>query len=113
MLEAWADGSFELILSPEIFDEYLRTCERLAESHPELRFHGILLWLLGAATLVPDSDSEDAITRDLADDKFMLCARDNRAHVVSGDRHLLEVSGWSGVQVYTPRAFLDRLRSAT
>lgn len=111
MLEAWADGSFELILSPDIFDEYLRTCEQLAESHPDLKFHGILLWLLGAGTLVLDAEHEDAVTRDPDDDKFMLCARDNVAHVVSGDRHLLEVSGWSDVQVYTPRAFLDKLRS--
>lgn len=113
VLEAWADGGFELILSADIFDEYLRTCETLAESHPRLRFHGILLWLLGAGTLVRDPAHEEAVTRDPDDDKFLLCARDAGADVVSGDRDLLDASGWSGVQVFTPRAFLDRIRSAT
>jgi predicted nucleic acid-binding protein len=31
VLEAWAEGRFELCLSPSIFDEYVRTCDRLAE----------------------------------------------------------------------------------
>ena len=30
VLGAWANSKFELLLTPAIFDEYLRTCERLA-----------------------------------------------------------------------------------
>lgn len=36
VLEAWADGAFELVLSPAIFDEAVRTCEHLGPSHPGL-----------------------------------------------------------------------------
>lgn len=109
ILEAWEEGSFELVLSPEIFDEYLNACEELATSRPSLRFREILLRLIGQGTLVPDIRSEEGITRDPDDDKFMLAARESSADVVSGDRDLLDVSGWDGVQVYTPREFLDLL----
>jgi len=46
------------------------------------------------------------------DDKFMRCARAAGAVVVSGDRDLLEASGWSAVEVLTPRGFPERLRGA-
>ena len=112
ILEAWEEGRFELILSPEIFGEYLDTCEELARSRPNLRFREILLRLIGEGTLVPDIESEEGITRDPDDDKFMLTALESGAEVVSGDRDLHDVSGWAGVQVYTPRDFLDKLDSA-
>jgi predicted nucleic acid-binding protein len=28
-------------------------------------------------------------------------------YVVSGDKHLLDVTGWNGITVLKPRAFLD------
>jgi putative PIN family toxin of toxin-antitoxin system len=112
ILEAWEAGRFELILSPGIFGEYLDTCEELATSRPNLRFRAILLRLIGEGTLVPDVDSEEGITRDPDDDKFMLTARESGADVVSGDRDLHDVSGWAGARVYTPRDFLNHLDAA-
>jgi len=77
VLDAWADGLFELVLSPGIIEEYRRTCEHLGSSHPGLTFRGLLIRLIGDATLLPDVASDGAITRDPADDKFMLCARES------------------------------------
>jgi predicted nucleic acid-binding protein len=49
------------------------------------------------------------ITADPADDRFMTCALAGGAPVVvSGDKHLRDVSGWSGIEVLSPRAFVDR-----
>jgi len=64
---------------------------------------------LGVATLVADSEESSSITSDPDDDKFMRCARDADAVVVSGDSDLLEASGWEGVEVLTPTAFLARI----
>ena len=36
ILEVWGDAAFELVLSASIFDEYLRTCDRLGDRHPGL-----------------------------------------------------------------------------
>lgn len=109
VLDRVADGAVELVLSPAILDEYQRTYARLATGHPELQARHPLLDLLAYGTLVPDPAAEAAVTRDPDDDKFLRCARDVGAVVVSGDRHLLDASGWAGVQVLTPRAFMDHL----
>lgn len=76
----------------------------MAVGHPELHARQPLLDLLTYGTLLPDPATQPAITEDSEDDKSMLCARDAGAIVISGDRHLLEVLGWEGVQVLTPPA---------
>jgi uncharacterized protein len=103
-----ADGAVELVLSPAILDEYQRIYARLTTGQPKLEARHPVLDLLAYSTLVPDSPVEVAITQDPDDDKFLRCARDAGAVLVSGDRHLLEVSGWAGVRVITPRTFLDQ-----
>jgi predicted nucleic acid-binding protein len=60
---------------------------------------------------VPDIDSSLSITSDPDDDKFMLCAHDQGAVIVSGDQHLLDATGWEGVRVMTPHGFLEFLGS--
>ena len=109
VLDAWAAGRFELIVSPLMVDEYVRTCDRLGRSHQDLEYQSILASLIGHGTLVPDTTDSEPITADPDDDKFMLSARGSGAVVVSGDRHLLDVAGWQGVQVMKPRDFLDFL----
>ena len=106
ILDAWAEKRFQLLVSPLIFDEYVRTCERLSESRPELEFQAILASIIGHGKLVPDLTSSVPITADPDDDKFMLCARDSGAIIISGDRHLLDASGWEGIRVMKPHDFL-------
>jgi len=113
VLDLWAAGRFELMISPSMVDEYVRTCDRLGASHQDLEYQSILASLIGHSTLVPDTTESEPITADPDDDKFMLCARGSGAIVVSGDQHLLDVSGWQGVQVMKPRAFLDFLPDET
>jgi uncharacterized protein len=109
VLESWSAGRYELVVSPSILDEYVRTCERLASTYPNLEYESILATIAGHGTLVSDPTAADSVTADPDDDKFLLCARDQNAIVVSGDRHLLDSSGWSGVQVVTPSDFLSIL----
>jgi putative PIN family toxin of toxin-antitoxin system len=108
VLDAWTDRRFELQWTPSIFDEYLRTCARLSDSHPGLEYDSILAAIAGHGILIPDTQSE-RITPDPDDDKFMLCAYAAQGVVVSGDRHLLAVSGWNGVRAIKPRDFLAEL----
>lgn len=112
VLEAWWEDRFELCFSPLIADEYLQTCDRLAAHHPNLEHQEVLADLLAHGSLVSDQAAEGPITADPDDDKFMRCALAAGAVVVSGDRDLLEASGWNAVEVLTPRDFLTRLRQA-
>ncbi len=112
VLEAWWEDRFELCLSPLIADEYLRTCDRLAADRQSLAHQEVLADLLAHGSLLADVATEGPITVDPDDDKFMRCALAAGAVVVSGDRDLLEASGWNGVEVLTPRDFLARLHGA-
>ena len=46
---------------------------------------------------------------DAADDMFLAAAvAADVTTVISGDRHLLDVTGWRGIAVVTPRQFVDQ-----
>jgi hypothetical protein len=64
ILDLVVDGAFELLLTPAILHEYLRTYERLATQHPELQTWKPFLGLLAYATLLPDPKWHSAITRE-------------------------------------------------
>ena len=111
VLDAWAEGRYELLLTPSIFDEYLRTCARLSTSYPQLEYQSILAAIAGHGTLLPDPPPSPPISADADDDKFLLCAQTTDAVVVSRAKHLLTASGWSGVRVLKPRDFLSELKA--
>jgi predicted nucleic acid-binding protein len=53
------------------------------------------------------------VSADPDDDKFLACAIAARTPlIVSGDKHLLRVSGWRGMTVVTPRQCVDRYLAA-
>jgi predicted nucleic acid-binding protein len=62
-----------------------------------------------ALLVVPATLPDDACA-DRKDVKFLECALAARAKcVVSGDRALLRASGYGGIEVVTPRRFLEQL----
>ncbi len=62
VLDAWAEERFELLVSPLIFDEYVRTCDRLSALHPGLEYQAILASIIGYGKLVADSTSSHPTT---------------------------------------------------
>jgi len=109
VIDAWTEGRVQVVVSPAIFDEYLRVCERLRESYPGTDFQPLLTALLAHGILVPDPADDEAVTEDRDDDKFMRCAHEAGATVVSGDRHLLAADGWRGTRVVTATQLLSSL----
>jgi len=62
-----------------------------------------------SATIVDAPRLEVPVSEDPADDMFLAAALASRTRlIVSGDKHLLRVSGWRGITVLTPRQFLDQ-----
>lgn len=50
-----------------------------------------------------------AICEDRDDDKFVECAVAGHCKmIISGDKHLLKISGYQGISVLKPKAFVDR-----
>jgi putative PIN family toxin of toxin-antitoxin system len=109
ILKVWRAGSITLALSAEIVDEYRRVSDILAKERPPVDLEAIL------ALIEQDSEFFDArplpqpVCEDPDGDKFLSCAIASGAKIiVSGDKHLLRVSGYEGIEILKPKAFADR-----
>jgi len=116
VLDAWAAGRLELVLSPEILDEYRRVGGDLGSRYPQRAavLAPVLTLLAMNATLLRAAPLPEPVSADPADDMFLAAAvAGDCLLIVSGDAHLLDVSGWRGIAVLTPRQFVDRYLFAT
>lgn len=110
ILSAWSAGRIELVMSPEIHHEYRRVSAVLAEKHPgrATALEPVLTLLAMNATMIDAPILEHQVSEDPNDDMFLAAALASRsAFIVSGDRHLLDVSGWNDIQILTPRQFAE------
>jgi putative PIN family toxin of toxin-antitoxin system len=87
------------VLSREKFDE---TDER--------QHHEFLATLARRATMVRPRRSISVITEDPEDDTVLVTAVESKAsHVVSGDKHLLDLGQYRGIRIVTPSEMLELL----
>ncbi|MFO7584771.1 MAG: putative toxin-antitoxin system toxin component, PIN family [Anaerolineales bacterium] len=108
ILKAWSAGVVELVISDEILSEYKRVAEILAERYPPTNLHTFLSFVEQKAIFFDTPSFTQQVCEDPDDDKFLACALASGATIiVSGDKHLLKVSGYEGIQVKTPRNFVD------
>ena len=111
ILDAWAEGRLELVLSPDILQEYRRVGAELAARYPERSgaLTPALTLIAMNAILVDAAPLPAPVSSDPDDDKFLAAASAADVRVIiSGDRDLLDVSGWRNVLVLSPRQFADR-----
>lgn len=109
ILEAWQSGIFELAVSHEILEEYRRVGEILAEARPAIDLNPILNFVIDHAKVYRPARLKEQVCEDPDDDKFIACALASGCGVIiSGDKHLLKVSGYQGIEVLKPREFVDQ-----
>lgn len=109
ILESWRDGRLQLVISQEILDEYRRVVEALATQYPAIDTIPILEFVANKTKIIIVPGLPGPVCTDPDDDKFLACAiADLCKIIVSGDKHLLKVSGYCGVQVMKPREFIDK-----
>ena len=109
ILEAWRDGKIRIVLSPEILAEYQRVGVALAELYPGVELDPILDLLTVKAQLIEAPELPEPACQDPDDDKFLACALASKTKIlVSGDKHLLKMNGYRGIEVVRPREFLNR-----
>ncbi len=110
ILGTWRAGRITLVISPPIMDEYRRVVHELAAQFPAIDPGPPLELLAVHARLVKAPPLPETVCTDPTDDMFLACAiaGDSRV-VVSGDKALLHTSGYRGIEVLTPRAFLSRV----
>jgi putative PIN family toxin of toxin-antitoxin system len=108
ILRAWKDGRIRLVVSKEILEEYYRVAGTLSERHPGVELAPVLDLVTLNSEIVEAPPLPGPVCEDPDDDMFLACAIASGARlIVSGDKHLLRVTGHRGVIVLRPRAFVD------
>ena len=120
IVERWRKRGFVLLISPvllEEIDEVLRY-PRLRRRHgwSEERIRSYVRRLQEMATVTPGQVVVSAVPEDPDDDYLIACALEGQAqYLVTGDRHLLGLGRYEGIQIVTPAVFwqyLERERAA-
>jgi putative PIN family toxin of toxin-antitoxin system len=107
ILTAYRDGKLTIALSPEILDEYRTTAARLAKKF-DVEYEEILDWIAVHSEMMAVPSLDQPVCADSDDDKFIACSLASGAKIIcSGDKHLLDVNGYRGIEVLRPRAFVD------
>lgn len=89
---AWLDGSFDLIVSPHLLDEYRRVLSyrRIRSRVLPDEVDQLSDWLARDAVLAPDPEGSPGLrSEDPADDYLLALAAAEDAFLVSGDAGLL------------------------
>lgn len=95
LLLAWQTGAFELIVSPALLAELARALgyPKLRRLVPAADADAYVDWLERSATVAHDPDGPPPVRAvDPDDDYLVALAADQRAILVSGDRHLLSLA---------------------
>ena len=112
LLLAWQAGRFELIVSPLLLAELRRALAypKLARLVPAADADAFVAWLSRSAVLAPDATVPPPVRSvDPGDDYLLALAAEQRAALVSGDAHVLNVVG--DFPIHSPTQFLATILS--
>lgn len=111
IIDLWKTGQITLCLSGDILDEYTEVLRRLGVSGSELE-DLLALFARGVHILFTTKVPQvNVVISDPDDDKFLACAIALHADViVTGDRALKNIGRYEGINILTPKAFLQGLR---
>ena len=104
ILKSWRNGKVQLVS----LRKYLRVEKFLAERFLKINLDPIIKLIALKAELVLAPNLSDPICDDPNDDKFLACAlKSKNKLIISGDKHLLRVSGYRGIKIIRTRKFVD------
>ena len=109
ILDSWRSGKIKLVISDSIFEEYKRIGRVLATDYPGVDFEPFLSLALNESDIVLDRELEEQVCSDPDDDKFISCALESGCKIiVTGDKQLKKISGYKGIEIVSPRIFVDK-----
>ncbi len=109
LVSSWLAGSFEVVVSDGLLEELERALgyPRLRDRVGPAEAAEFVAVLRHTAVLVSDPAEAPPRSEDPGDDYLLALAEQERAMLVSGDRHLLALA--DRFPVVSPRAFLETL----
>jgi len=108
ILQAWRNSKFQIVLSKEILIEYQRVAEELSAKCPAVDIDKIIELFTIYGELIETKNISVSVCEDPDDNKFIECAiASNCKLIISGDKHLLNITNYQGISVLKPREFVD------
>jgi putative PIN family toxin of toxin-antitoxin system len=105
----WKNGQIKPLVSKRIIGEYIAVFAypkfKLTEEEISYLLYKEILPFVDV--IIPES-APDIVLDDPSDDKFIHCAVSGDAkYIVSGDRHLLSLGHYGGVQILSPSKLIS------
>lgn len=98
-------GEFLNFTSPQILEELKRKLLDKFRLPPE-RVKEFLEIIIFASQIVYPESKLNIVEKDPSDNKIIECAIEAQASfIVSGDKHLLDIKGYKGIKMVSPREF--------
>lgn len=102
----------QLLISSDIFLEYQRVAQELSVQFAGVNISDVLDLLVVKAETIDTEALPEQVCADADDDKFIACAAAGSSRlIVSGDKHLLDVSRYQRIEVIKLRQFVERYLS--
>ena len=109
ILKSWQENKIQLVITEKILNEYQRVAKILSNKYPKIEIDNILGLIAIHTEIIDDSNHIVKICEDPDDDIFISCALSCGCKIiVSGDKHLLKISGYENIEVLKPRLFLEK-----
>ena len=109
ILNAWQQGKVNIVMSPDILDEYYWVSDELQERFPEIDAEPLLSLISSNCEMIQNTYLSSPVCEDPDDDKFIACAVAGNAQcIVSGDKHLLNVGTYEGISMVNPSTFVKK-----
>lgn len=107
VVEKALDGKIKVFTSIEILQELDKVLRRDFDETDEMVHRQISL-ILNYATTIPVSVRLSVVKKDPDDNKILECAVSCAAdYIITNDRHLLDLKEYQGIQIVTPKQFLE------
>lgn len=109
ILMAWQQGAIEIITSQDIISEYARVGEVLARDYKNVDISAFIELITINSTIINPLKLQEQVSADPDDEKFIECALSAECKlIISEDKYLLNISGYSGIDVLKPAAFVKQ-----
>jgi len=109
IIDLWKSGQITLCLSGSIIDEYVNVLRRMGLQNERGLAELLDIFARGFHVLfAATTPNLNIVKKDPDDNKFIECAVAlNSKMIVSGDNTLKEIENYLGIQIQSPKQFLD------
>ena len=110
ILDLWYEKQFDLLISPDILNEYVRITEELQHTFPKIQVKPLLDLIALNAHFVDPGKIPIPFCEDPDDEIFLTAAIAGRSRfIVTGDKALLRVEKYPGEKVVSAKQFIAEI----